>query len=252
VSKRSKKDEPTIGPRDGEKPEAHRAFILYLMLDPNHAAGGRSQNQVVRASGAPESNIRLWFKKYEWKDRCEALGPAADALAAKYYAEHYHPKHGGRSVEIIAHRMRIQYVPPAEEKLSATAKRADLATEEEKAAKGGELDPERVRLQSIIRAAKIRMSQQIARGSMRFSVSDLERLIKLEAQLNRPSLETTGGTAPAETLAKSERVLRAQAEGGDVLAAIEEDAQELMLILGSMRDHEEAKVVQLRTAKQPG
>lgn len=260
---------PLIGRRKDESAEAHAAFLLFVSLAPEHRSGRR----VHILLEMPESSVRLWRGRYQWEERIAALGgegTETEALAAEQFATHYASKLKRPLSEYRKH-LRVPYTPPPADKRAASPPPPPKAEGEEGA------DPPEVdeastakaeaavgagnhdRIGRLLNVAEIRILQAIAGGKVKYGIGDIEKVLRIKDRLERSRraalLESQGTSASGgttETLAKSERVLRAQADGGDVLAAVAEDLEELALIVSTLRDSEASNVVPLARAREGG
>lgn len=260
---------PQIGRRKDESPEAHAAFLVFVALAPEHRSGRR----VHILLELPESSVRLWRGRYQWEARIATLGDGeeTEALAAEQFATHYAAKLKRPIGEFRKH-LRVAYAPPPMEKRSGAPPPAQKVEGAEGAAEGtdpldeastqkaeaavgaGNVD----RIGRLLNVAEIRILQAIANGKVKYGIGDIEKVLRIKERLEKSRrallLESQGTSSgsTAETLAKSERVQRAQADGGDVLAAVAEDLDELALIVSTLRDAEASNVVPLSRAREGG
>lgn len=230
----------------GEHREAHRAFLLWLMQDP----GQRSARGTARAIGFSEAMVRRWMVEKKWMDRASAIGAGGDSMAARYYAQHYHGIKASKEVGVIQSRMQVQYLPP-DAAAPGLASGPPMAppppmSEKAKAVQLHETDAaedknvrRKRQLHQILDATTARVGEALLSGKLKPSVQDLLVVSRLRKELEVGALPV--GTS--NPMASSVRVEQATAKGGDVLAALADDHEELGLILGILATATEASNV---------
>lgn len=248
--------------REKESAEAHRALLLWAMCAPDK----RSQTALSKVTGVGESSIRHHRKVQEWDARLKAAGDRAGEQAVQLHRELYEKRYGVQAVRALRdhyHYLAAAYplpgaptadpppevTPPPPRTGDDRKREAEEAKQIQEDAKAALKDR---RLMSILDAAEIRLVQGIAKGSVRVSLADLDRIVKLRTYLEKrsaPAIVNDSGKDPRESVAKSERVLHAIANGGDVLAAVVEDLDEIRLIATVMHDHE-AQVLQFPAQRE--
>lgn len=264
-----------IGQRPTETPEAHAAFLMFVMLDPAH----RSNRKVHKLLGIADSSVRLYRKKHVWDERLQQLGEGTqvELFAAGLFAGAYHER-PANSITDLQRFLRVPYPKPlavaaavkeeAAEARKVTREKKDRDDEEvQRVVQGGADDgaakaPDDAtkdsRLSIIVNAAEIRIAQALGSGKLKVTLADAERVMRMREWLDarkRARLIETMGTSTGsttETVAKSERVLRAAAEGGDILGAIDADLGELQLLVSTLRDSEDSNLVLLPSAREGG
>lgn len=229
-----------------EHEKAHRAFLLWMMQDP----GKRSIRAAAHAVGYSDAMLRKWAVLHKWAEREMAIGAGADALAARYYSTHYHHVRKGKEVDqFVQGRMAIQYLGP-DASAPGLASGPPLAVPVPMSSKSraielhGDIHEDRVvkrkkQLHMVLDAAVVRIQESITKNKMRYSVSDLVTVTKLRRELEAGSM----GAQTSNPMATSIRVEKAAAEGGDILAALAEDHDELGLILATLATATEASNV---------
>jgi len=268
-------DTSPLARRDKETAEAHRALLLWAMCAPDK----RSKTAMSRVTGIGESSIRHYHRVQEWDARVTKVGDDAGEQAVVLYRGIYEQRYGVQAIRALRDHyryLRAAYVlpddpasdpapsqepePPPEPKFVAPPTRASgrtLAKDEEarqiqEDAKAALKDR---RLNSICDAAEIRLVQGLASGKVKVTLADLERILKIRVQLEKlkapPILGEEEGGKARESVAKSERVQFAIANGGDVLRAILDDTEEIRLIATVLTDHEaQARVLQFPGKQQ--
>lgn len=196
--------------------------------------------------------------------------------ACDLYAELYHSKAGGREVSLIRNNLGSPYVPPGEEQKTELAKAVDLHEQldrESAVETFTRKSAERNRkLQQVLDAQLAVIGAQLAQVAqaikaaqttgeppklppgMALKPSDVSTVIRglemLErSEARRLSMLPSGGDDDqdagrgGQVVPVSQRVLQAREAGGDELAAIEEDLDELVLIVRTAREHERSSNV---------
>jgi len=245
--------------REEEDERHHRAFLLYAM----QGEEDRSLRAVARALGASDNSVRKWRTKHGWHDRMR--DPEVCRHACDLYAQTYHAKLGGRDVAIIRERLGAEYIEPGAEHKSEVARSIDLydrvEREEALAAFDKAAQTRSQKLRTVLDATLGRVAKGLAEGDIVPTTSAIGQVIRgykllEESEARRlamlPSADDEEGAGPrGENVATSQRVLQAQASGGDVLDALLEDAEELTLLLRTLRTHErESNLVRLDSRRE--
>lgn len=238
--------------REKESKEAYQAFLVYCMLPDGAglmktgvgAVPYRSNRRVSDITGIGESSVRYMRKAYGWDDRLDGLGAEAEVMAARRWADTFHTALQGQMTRRIVACMRVPYpVPMGPEKLTVREHRdaERVATTEEKARieKVERVAEHSGELREILDDYVTGLKAAVKTGGLKYGANDIERLFKLKQLIKDLEREDKiESAAPAETIAKSERVTSALIRGDDVLDAIAEDLSELGMIVGILRDHE--------------
>lgn len=242
--------------RDTEDERHHRAFLLYAM----QAEDKRSLRAVARALNASDNSVRKWRKRHDWHLRMR--DPESCRHACDLYSELYHAKLGGKDVAVIQENLGAEYLPPDEAKKSQVARAVDLYQEVDRNAElarhNTDVAERNRKLKAVLDGVTARVGKGLVDGTIQPRASDLgvvlrgiEALERSEARrLSMLPGADDGSEGGAENVATSQRVLQAQKRGEDVLAAMEEDAEELLLLIRTMRTHEaESNVLDFARAK---
>lgn len=230
----------------GEEERHHRAFLLYAMQSDK----ARSLRAVARAVGASDNSVRKWRVKHEWDARVG--DPEVCRHACDLFAELYHKRLGGKDVAVIEERLGAEYKPPGHEEKSELARSVDLyeqVTREEELARFNKESKERSRkLRMVLDATLARIGQGLASGDLKPRPGDMGHIIRgfevmEKAEQRRLAMlpsarDDDQGEGSSVAVPTSQRVLQARAQGRDELEALEEDAEELLLILRAVREHE--------------
>ena len=241
----------------GQNERHHRSFLLYAMQAPER----RSLRAVATAMRASDNSIRKWRGKEAWEERL--TDPEHCQHACDAYATLYHTVLGGKDVEIIRERLGGSYTPPAEDEKNELARAVDLyeQTDREAAAKIYQSEARRRNesLRQVLETTLTKVAEGLTGGDIKPKPSDISTVIRGFDMLDRsevrrlqmmPSADD-GESGGGDAMATSQRVLQAQTNGGDLLGALEEDAEELLLIIRTMRTHEqESNVVRFPEGAQ--
>lgn len=243
--------------RDNEDERQHRAFLLWAMQVPAR----RSKRRVGTALGVTEKSIRNWHEVHGWEARVRNV--EAPRLASDAYALHYHPKVGGKELRVIEDLLAVAYEPPPEQHKSPVAKAIDKAEavsrEEQRTHHDAKLARRVKNLDIVADAALVKVGQGIANGAIVPKLSDIGPVLRafqmseeLEARRIALQPDPNAGKDRAETVTStSQRVLLAQQYGGDVEAAMEEDAEELLLIIRTRREQARVTAAQAKGGVYP-
>lgn len=217
-----------------ESREAHAAFLVFCALPELH----RKATLVSELMGVSYHVTKTQRTKNHWNKRVvpiEKAGIAGEQEALFLFAERYHNLHNGYIQQEIRQYLRVPYpdagldVDHARKAREAEeARRKQEALEAEKKAK-------EQRLSNIFEQAEIQLEEKLLKKQKDVSISDLERIERMrEREHQRRKEEQILSAAPRETVAQSDRVLRAKSRGEPILPALQEDMQELQLILDAL------------------
>lgn len=258
---RTEIDEHPLSRRADERPERHRAWLLWLAQDPDQ----RSWRLVSRAVGRDESTIRGWRSKHKWNARTKAAGEGAQAMALAMYRRDYLARHGRLELEAIRGACSLDLAPgdPPQVALpeSVVHGNADPAQGTKKAGNPQGTAPRRqsedekaVRKGLVLADAAIAtFAREVAAGKVTVRPRDLPFLVQFRRQLQRDVEILEAGEAgqirqgPA-VIPESYRVKTARATGGDVLEAIHDDAEDLVTLLRAVRNQRRANATPLAPA----
>jgi hypothetical protein len=244
--------------RPDESDRHHRAFLLYAMQDPRSApllkvGGQRSFKQASRAVGCSASTIQEWGRRFDWLARTAADG--IDAQAIRAYRELYYPKYRSRELAIVERFMSVSLLPddpppserPSErDEASRQAEVIDAKSSGAADQRGVEKSSDRERkmlggmvtmTDGLIMRGFRRLSDLDAEGKLTIGLKDLPNLIRMRSILTEridATEQPTGGQI-VQRPAESRRVRDARENGGDVLAAIAIDLDELRVVIDGIR-----------------
>ncbi len=221
-----KKSTNPLSRRKKESEVAHRSFLLWAMQLPEK----RNVSLTSRAIDRSEATLREFKKRWEWADRASDI--TSDAVAQSLYRKLYVKKFGTTSLEVIEHNIatpisKIGTVP----KSVAEIVQKTIKTQKMEAKKK---DPEEVMRQKhvgLIDAAIGYIAAGLRDGDVKVNLRDIPLLIQTRNQL----LQIDEKNSSPELILESVRVRQAKDTGGDVVEAMIEDAEELTMILKSLR-----------------
>jgi hypothetical protein len=203
----------------GERRDLHRALLLYAM----QAHGQRSMRAVARALGVSDGSVRNWRRSGCWDARLDGHGTEADGDALDLYRVAYMADFGQLEVPHVAQHV----VQP----LGSLDLRDPDAQAAHEAAQ---------RAASAVSTAQAEVEQSTAqavadhrRDEVRVSVRDIPLLVDCRARLE--DVVSGNRQQQGRPLVESARLQYAKETGGDVVAAMHEDALELVAILGALR-----------------
>ena len=249
------RDLPPLHRRPGETELAHRGLLLWAMLRPQH----RSLRMLGRALDASQTAVAKWRDKNDWVARVGA-DPNHARVAGDLYASTYHTKLGGAAVEYLgADKLAVPYSPPDDDEKTAAAQATDVFVAAQKKAAAQEFYEGTKRrtknLRTVLDATLARVAQAVVgkdeHGNdvqrIPVKVGDIGQVIRgyqvadaaeAKALAMMPDADAEGAAVKGDPIAMSQRVLLARANGQDELAAIEADAEEILLLVRTMRTHE--------------
>lgn len=244
------------------KVEHHRALLLFAMQAP----GIRSNRSVGRAIGRSDACMRNWRREDCWIVRVEAHGPEADQYALDQYRALYLEDYGPAELPHVAKNIVRQL--GGIDRLDPGAKAAhDARVAAAGATPRALLEAEQAVSQAIathkrdtradaqrhirlVDASLGLIAKKLKAQDVRVSVRDIPVLLECRERLVQAVSGAQPGDGVGGTLVESARVKHAKEHGGDVLVAMYEDAEELVVILGALKTSKEADLAALAEADQ--
>ena len=210
---------------DSEPEQAHRAFLLWTMQAKTH----RNKRAVGRAIGKSHTTIGNYMSKFKWEER--ATNFTDEAEAQQLYRSLYMPKFGMNEISAVQKYIAtpLSTSGTVERSVGESVQKAIDKT----ASKDGTVFEKEVQRKHLmlLDAAIGYIAQGLKAGDMKRQIRDLPVLMQLRKQLSES--ETSGKSAGI--VYESIRVKEAKANGGNVIDAMYEDAQEITAILASLR-----------------
>lgn len=219
-------------PEAGETPAEHRAFLLYGMTIPSKR--GRLR-RVGAAVGRNESTLRHWHKTRTWDARLSVLGGDAEMRAAEAYHIQYNLERGDTEVKAIAAMMRVPYRPPPSVMREEASKPIEEAAESLHEAARSKHKEQRGKLVKLTDAMMSYIAEMLKNKKVRVTAGDILTLAKASNLLAFDPYEDAGTTDTGPRVVESVRIRLARQQGTDILEAAQEDAEELALILRTLR-----------------
>jgi hypothetical protein len=238
--------DPALRRRDRETEVGHRAFLLWAMQDPER----RSVRACGRAVGRSEACLREWRGKHEWDGRADACGKLATVKASVAYRLLYYGEMRLREIVEVETLLPAPFLPDTPIPSGATI--GDQVSEairprkpDEDARRAKEQEQKRRHL-ALVDGAIGLVAKRIAAGEVKVTLRDVPLLLDLRARMT--SEVGPGESGMAAVVVESVRVRSARESGGDLLAAMHDDALELCTILGALRSASEvhAELLQQR------
>ena len=242
--------------------EHHKALLLFAMQAP----GLRSNRSVGRAIGKSGGCMRNWRREGCWAQRIEAHGPDADQYALDQYRALYLEDYGQLELPHVAKNIVRQMGGLA--RLDPGAKAAhDARIAAAGATPRAMLEAEQAVGQAIatykrdtradakkhirlVDASLGLIAKKLKAQEVRVSVRDIPVLLECRERLVQAMAGAQPGDSMGGKLVESARVKQAKQHGGDVLTAMFEDAEELVVILGALKTSKEADLAALAAADE--
>jgi len=243
--------DPTLERWTGERRECHRAMLLWAMQNP----ADRSLRAVGRAMGRSDGGMRNWQRSQCWKHRVAAYNEDADQVALDVYRREYMKDFGSLELPHVAHAVVVplgtDLNSPAAKAAHASAihvksalDRATHAVEQATAQvvrehRADEADMTKRHIH-LVDASLGLIARKLKADEIRVGVRDIPVLLECRDKLVRAVSGAQNGAAGP--VVESARVAHAKASGGDVVCAMYEDAEELVVILGALRQRQQVDV----------
>lgn len=245
----------------GERRDHHRAMLLWAM----QGVMDRSNRAVARAMGVADGSVRNWRRTGCWDLRAEAHGDQADQEALDRYRAQYMADFGRLELPHVAGNVvrplgALDLRDPAAQAAHEARQRVAQAipaaqAEVEQATAQAVADHKRDTRHDADRHIKLvdaslgLIARKLRADEVRVSVRDIPVLLdcreRLVAVVNGTHHDQASGP-----LVESARVRHAKETGGDVVAAMHEDALELVAILGALRSSDQVDLHALAHADQ--
>jgi hypothetical protein len=228
----------------GERRDRHRALLLWAMQAP----GERSMRAVARALGCSEGSVRNWRRSGAWAERAHGHGADSDLGALDLYRSEYMVDFGSLDLPHVAgHVVRplgntdlrddsAQAAHAARQRVAQAVPAAEQAAEQAaaQAVRGRQRDvrEDAERHIKLVDGAIGLIARKLKAAEVRVSVRDIPVLLDCRERL----VHVVSGASQEGhgVLVVSARVQYAKETGGDVVAAMHEDALELVAILGAL------------------
>jgi hypothetical protein len=227
IEQREKEGYSLLAQLKCENSDEHRAFLLYSMQTPPN------KSKVAKIFDRTSAGIGYWSKRFYWeRRRGESQTIAVECQAL--YRELYYASKGESEVKQLGMWL--------ETPVSAIPVNQDIVDKVRDIVKNSPEDPKTMREKKVrdrhltaLDASIGYLMQGIKDGSIRRTLRDLPILIQLREEL--------GGDKRGEgnqLVVESLRVQQAKKNGGNVIHAMFEDAEELSIILKNLMNTGEA------------
>ena len=229
----------------GERRDQHRAMLLWAMQSPME----RSMRATARAMGASDGSVRNWRKAGAWDARVAGHPEHSDREALDRYRRDYLVDFGKLELPHVAQYVVEPLGPAAMDDPAAQAKHearvhaaravplaqaeAEQAVRQAVATHKRDTRADAERHIKLVDASLGLIARKLKADEVRVGVRDIPVLLDCRERL----VSVVNGThsEAGGPVVDSARVKHAKATGGDVVAAMHEDAQELVAILGALR-----------------
>lgn len=255
-----RKGDATLERWAGERELVHRALLLLAMQGPLD----RSNRTTARAISRSEACIRNWRKGYEWDKRIAAYGDEADEVALQMYRRLYAADYGAAELIHVAKRVvrplggggvldeaakaQRDAVANVSKTLSGAVHEVETATAQALADHRRDVRQDAERHIKLVDASLGLIARKLKEGEIRVSVRDIPTLLECRQRLT--DVVSGAHHEAAAQVVESARLRHAKATGGDVLAALYEDVQELDVLLSAMITSKGADLHALAEADQ--
>lgn len=212
--------------RKKESEIAHRSFLLWAMQMPNK----RNVRLTARASNRSEATLRDFKRRWEWVERASDL--TSDVEAQTMYRKLYVSKVGTKEIEVVEKNIAtpISKIGTVPRSVAQIVDKTIKHQERELKKKDPEEEMRRKHV-GLIDAAIGYIAAGIRDGDVKANIRDIPLLIQMRNMILK--LEEANKTP--QIVLESLRVRQAKETGGDIIEAMIEDAEELLMILKSVR-----------------
>lgn len=240
-----------------EPSQAHRCFMLWAMQDEER----RSLRRATNAVGRTEGSGRNWRMRYKWDERISLEGASTQARAVQLYRETYYPAQQMREIAMVEPNMRVAFLvaspPPSVSTGVGDAQRTEQTRAEEAPPRKQDSPEALARLSlerglSIVDAllgdfgrkltadleaqAKAAREKRPHKSAIHVGVRDVPMLLKVRRDLSEYIGETAPAGAVPAALEPSARLVEARRKGESELAAMREDAEEILVVLRALEN----------------
>ena len=209
-----------------ESEVAHRSFLLWAMQMPKK----RNVRLTARASSRSEATLRDFKKRWEWVDRASDI--TSDVEAQTMYRKLYVHKVGTKEIEVVEKNIAtpISKIGTVPRSVAAIVDKTIKHQEREQKKKNPEEEMRRKHV-GLIDAAIGYIAAGIRDGDVKANIRDIPLLIQMRNMI----LKVEEANKTPQIVLESLRVRQAKDTGTDIIEAMIEDAEELLMILKSVR-----------------
>lgn len=225
-NKSTKKTTSPLARLKKESEIAHQSFLLWAMQLPEK----RNLRLASRAVNRSEGTLREFKKRWDWIERAKNI--TSDTEAQALYRKIYVKKFGTVALEMIEHNIatpisKIGTIPKSVAEIVQKTIKVQKAEEK----KENPEDVMRKKHVGLIDAAIGYIAAGLRDGDVKVNLRDIPLLIQTRNML----LQLDEKNQAPQLILESVRVRQAKETGGDMIEAMIEDAEELSLILKSLR-----------------
>ena len=212
--------------RKKESEVAHRCFLLWAMQMPNK----RNVRLTARSSNRSEATLRDFKKRWEWVDRASDI--TSDVEAQTMYRKLYVSKVGTKEIEVVEKNIAtpISKIGTIPRSVAQIVDKTIKHQERELKKKDPEEEMRRKHV-GLIDAAIGYIAAGIRDGDVKANIRDIPLLIQMRNMI----LKLEDANKTPQIVLESLRVRQAKDTGGDIIEAMIEDGEELLMILKSVR-----------------
>ena len=212
--------------RKRESEVAHRSFLLWAMQMPKK----RNVRLTARASNRSEATLRDFKKRWEWAER--ATGITSDVEAQTFYRKLYIHKVGTKEIEVVEKNIAtpISKIGTLPRSVAQIVDKTIKHQRKELKKKDPEEEMRRKHV-GLIDAAIGYIAAGIRDGDVKANIRDIPLLLQMRNMI----LKVEEANKTPQIVLESLRVRQAKDMGTDIIEAMIEDGEELLMILKSVR-----------------
>lgn len=209
-----------------ESKEAYRGFLLWAMQTPSK----RSVRAAASAMGKSEATLRQQRKHWDWEDRASSI--TSDVQAQTIYRKLFMKNYGTKEIELVEHKISapISQLGVLPKSVAAIVDRTIKKEEAEKKKKDPAKELRKKHI-ALCDAAIGYIAQAMKSGEVKPVMRDIPLLLGMRNTLANIDKKSGGPSLILESV----RVRAAKEMGTDIIEAMIEDTEELMLILKSIK-----------------
>ena len=212
--------------RQRESEIAHRSFLIWAMQIPKK----RNVRLTARATSRSEATLRDFKKRWEWEDRASDI--TSDVEAQTMYRKLYVHKVGTKEIEVVEKNIAtpISKIGTVPRSVAAIVDKTIKHQERELKKKDPEEEMRKKHI-GLIDAAIGYIAAGIRDGEVKPNIRDIPLLLQMRNMI----LKVEEANKTPQIVLESLRVRQAKDTGTDIIEAMIEDAEELLMILKSVR-----------------
>jgi hypothetical protein len=217
--------------------ESHAYFLIYCSMPSRQ----RRRRPLGRLIGKTENQLKHMAELYDWNNRSAVVTTFSrdgEQAAVNMFAELYHNRWNGKYREILKEVTYAKY--PQEEMVAKFAREREQNQAIQQGQRLTVEEKQETQLEDMLQSAINKLEADLKHARKTVNVGDIERLIDMRTKIReRKRVEKLMSSAPRETVAQSDRVLRAKNQGLPLLPAFREDLSELQNIVTALEQQDE-------------